>query len=350
MDYYGELLIPIVSDLPFAQRVELELGGRYSDYEDTDSTFTYKITGNWQFNDWLRLRGGYNRATRAPNLGELFLNVQEIFTIGGANFGDPCGLRSNAPYGAGGVAPDPVADRRRDRPPPLAAGQTVEGAHSAYLICQAQMGTTGATQFYGEPGGVPLGHAGCGRCSTGCCSRATRTWSPKWPTPGRRAWCSRRRRTIPGSRASTASVDWWKVDISDAIQQYSMDYAQLPLLRREPRDHVRPRRRRRRRPEPARTWHATSPAAARSPRCSSMTTRPRSRRRVSTLSINWFAQFEDIGLAAVPGGLGVNVTVGWTRLLQDEAVTAAHRRRDGLGRARWGRTCRAPTRVPTATA
>jgi iron complex outermembrane receptor protein len=76
--------------------LELELGGRYSEYEDTDSTFTWKATANWEINDYVRVRGGYNKATRAPNLGELFLNVQEFFGVGG-NFGDPCSARSNAP-------------------------------------------------------------------------------------------------------------------------------------------------------------------------------------------------------------------------------------------------------------
>ena len=79
-----------------------------SDYEHTDQEDTYKSLINWQVNDWFRFRGGFNRATRAPNLGELFLNPQEIFQVGGNNFGDPCGVRSTSPYGAGGTGPDPI--------------------------------------------------------------------------------------------------------------------------------------------------------------------------------------------------------------------------------------------------
>jgi hypothetical protein len=87
--------------------------------------------------------GGYNKATRAPNLGELFLNTQEFFGTGGA-FGDPCGARSNAPYGAGGVAPDPIpGNPATETTPQLASGQTLAGAQSAYLICQAMMTTQG---------------------------------------------------------------------------------------------------------------------------------------------------------------------------------------------------------------
>src|SRR5690606_32368680 len=87
-DYYFETLIPVLSGKTGAETLELELGVRYSDYEHTEEETTWKSLVNWQINDWVRLRGGFNRATRAPNLGELFLNPQEIFTAGG-NFGDP---------------------------------------------------------------------------------------------------------------------------------------------------------------------------------------------------------------------------------------------------------------------
>src|SRR5690606_38524531 len=121
---------------PFVQQLELELGARYSDYSETDSETTWKILGNWRINDQVRLRGGFNRATRAPNLGELFLNQQEVFT-GGGSFGDPCSPRANAPFGAGGTqyATDPVI-APTEQPPALASGQTQAGADSTFLICQ----------------------------------------------------------------------------------------------------------------------------------------------------------------------------------------------------------------------
>ena len=149
-DTYAELLIPILRDQGL-KNLELEFGGRYSNYSATDSTFTYKVALNAELNDWFRLRGGYNRATRAPNLGELFLATQEIFTVGG-NFGDPCGLRSNAPYSAAGAIdpltgepyPDPQVGAGETDDPQLAPGQTQAGADSAYLICQAMMGGPGS--------------------------------------------------------------------------------------------------------------------------------------------------------------------------------------------------------------
>ncbi|MCB2067797.1 MAG: TonB-dependent receptor [Erythrobacter sp.] len=97
-ELYGELLIPVLSDIPFIQQFNLELGGRMSDYSTTGTSYTYKILGDWQVNDWLRFRGGYNRAERAPNIGELFLAAQQTFAVNTA--GDPCSLANPLSFSA----------------------------------------------------------------------------------------------------------------------------------------------------------------------------------------------------------------------------------------------------------
>ena len=109
-DIYLETLVPLLADHKGFRRLELELGARYSKYDQggTDNATTWKALVNWEINDWFRFRGGFNRATRAPNLGELYLNQQEIFAVGGNAYGDPCGVRSIAPFGAGGSGADPV--------------------------------------------------------------------------------------------------------------------------------------------------------------------------------------------------------------------------------------------------
>ena len=63
-DYYVEGLIPIIQGKTAFQRLELEIGARYSDYEHTEAENTWKAMINWQVNDILRFRGGFNRATR----------------------------------------------------------------------------------------------------------------------------------------------------------------------------------------------------------------------------------------------------------------------------------------------
>jgi iron complex outermembrane recepter protein len=314
-DYYGELLIPVLSDLPFLKKMELELGGRYSDYEDTDSTFTYKVTGNIQFTNWLTLRGGYNRATRAPNLGELFLNEQEIFTIGGANFGDPCSGRSTAPYGAGGAAPDPIIQPATEPPPVLAAGQTPAGANSTYLICQAAMGAVGRDQFYGGPidpitgQRVPPGvnattGAGAGfnwilqEGNPNLDSEVADTWSAGFvfQSVSDKPWLS----------GFQATIDWWKVDISDAIQQYSIDYANYRCYGTNIVSNA-----------------ADALAQANSVACKNVGRNALTggqltskiaydnQATISTsgidIAVNWFSRFDDMGLDSVPGGLGFNM-------------------------------------------
>jgi len=219
-DYYGELLVPIISDVPFLKRVELELGGRQSDYEDTKSTFTFKINGNIEVNDWIRFRGGFNRATRAPNLGELFLNRQEIFTIGGANFGEPCSLFSNAPYGAGGAAPNPIPGQAQTQ---VAAGQTAAGANSAYLICREQMGATGANTYYTT---APVANPSSTAPSFNwILQEGNRDLDSEKADTWTAGFIFNSRFESPWLSGITAAVDWWKVDIKDAIQQYSVDYA-----------------------------------------------------------------------------------------------------------------------------
>lgn len=97
-EIYGELLVPVLADIPGIRQLDLELGGRISDYSTTGTSYTYKALADWQVTDWLRFRGGYNRAERAPNIGELFLSAQEVFGVNTA--GDPCSLANPLSWSA----------------------------------------------------------------------------------------------------------------------------------------------------------------------------------------------------------------------------------------------------------
>ncbi len=94
---YVELLVPLLKDLPFVQNLNLELGARHSDYNTTGVSYTYKALADWKILDWLRVRGGYNRAERAPNIAELYLSAEQTFAFGG---GDVCALTFTDSYGA----------------------------------------------------------------------------------------------------------------------------------------------------------------------------------------------------------------------------------------------------------
>ena len=96
-EVYGELLIPVLRDT-FIQALNLEVGGRISDYNTTGTSYTYKVVGDLEVNDWLRFRGGYNRAERAPNIAELYLAKQQTF--GFNTIGDLCSRANPGPYSA----------------------------------------------------------------------------------------------------------------------------------------------------------------------------------------------------------------------------------------------------------
>jgi outer membrane receptor protein involved in Fe transport len=72
MDQFVETIVPIVEGAPFAKSLSAELGFRYSDYSTSGNTNSYKYGLNWEPTDELRVRGMFQRAVRAANVGELF--------------------------------------------------------------------------------------------------------------------------------------------------------------------------------------------------------------------------------------------------------------------------------------
>lgn len=99
---FAEVLIPLVRDLPGAEEVNISLGYRDSDYSTVGRVESYKGDVDWTVVDGVRFRGAYQRAVRAPSVGELYaiptLGFPSIgqATSGGAPAfgGDPCDVRS----------------------------------------------------------------------------------------------------------------------------------------------------------------------------------------------------------------------------------------------------------------
>ena len=154
------------------------------------------------------------------------MNQQEIFT-GGGNFGDPCSVRANAPYGAGGtdLATDPVIGPTEGAPV-VAAGQTKAGANSTYLICQALMGGAGSLankNFYFNGADVTAQGAGGGfawvlqQGNPTLKSETADTWT--LGAVVKSPWDNRWLKGLSGS------FDYYNVEIKDAIMLYSLDYA-----------------------------------------------------------------------------------------------------------------------------
>ncbi|NCF15226.1 MAG: TonB-dependent receptor, partial [Gammaproteobacteria bacterium] len=84
--FYGEVYLPILSGVTGADLLDLELAYRTSDYSTSGEVESYKVSGSWAPVESFRIRGGYNRAVRAPSIGELFSPQGENFP--GAT--DPC--------------------------------------------------------------------------------------------------------------------------------------------------------------------------------------------------------------------------------------------------------------------
>jgi outer membrane receptor protein involved in Fe transport len=106
-ELYGELLVPIVKDLPFVKNFEVNLGYRFSDYSTVGAVQAYRADGDWTVVEGLRVRGGYQRAVRAPNISELYSPEGQNFpaigpaAAGKVGTGDPCDIRTGYRTGAG---------------------------------------------------------------------------------------------------------------------------------------------------------------------------------------------------------------------------------------------------------
>jgi len=189
-EIYGELLVPLLRDVPFAKALELELGYRYSDYGSAGKVPTYKGLFSWSPVDWVRLRGGYQLANRAPNINELYLDASSSAVTLIPN--DPCRSDTTATWGNNPANPNRAA---------------------AQALCEAIIGNT-TSDFSANPNGY-LGGRGDGvmlQITSG--NEALQSEEGKTWTVGA---VFRSPFAHPLLAGSTLSVDWYSVKINDAI-------------------------------------------------------------------------------------------------------------------------------------
>ena len=103
-EVYGEVLVPVLADLPAIQELTINAGIRYSDYSTEGGVTTWKATADWQVVDWLKIRGGYQYANRAPNIAELF--QPGTYSTVTWSVSDPCANTTIADYGNIASNPD----------------------------------------------------------------------------------------------------------------------------------------------------------------------------------------------------------------------------------------------------
>ena len=93
-EYFAEVRVPIIADVPVFENVTLNGGFRSSDY-DLDgvgrvSTYFYGV--DWRLHESVKLRAQFQRAIRAPNIGDLYGGLQLNFQT----LTDPCSDRGAA--------------------------------------------------------------------------------------------------------------------------------------------------------------------------------------------------------------------------------------------------------------
>jgi outer membrane receptor protein involved in Fe transport len=83
---FVEIVAPIVEDRPGLHYLGLEGAARYADYSTVGGVWSFKAGATYAPTADIRFRGVFARATRAPNIGELFSSISQTFPA----VNDPC--------------------------------------------------------------------------------------------------------------------------------------------------------------------------------------------------------------------------------------------------------------------
>ncbi|MBI2380117.1 MAG: TonB-dependent receptor [Gammaproteobacteria bacterium] len=90
-EVYAEFIVPLLSDLPLVDSLELSVASRYSDYNNFGSTTNSKAGVTWRLNSEFMVRGTWSEGFRAPSISELFGGAGDNFP----ELSDPCSTTFN---------------------------------------------------------------------------------------------------------------------------------------------------------------------------------------------------------------------------------------------------------------
>ncbi|MFL6762356.1 MAG: TonB-dependent receptor plug domain-containing protein [Sphingomicrobium sp.] len=102
----AQIDVPLLADRSFAQELAVGAAARISHYNTVGSVTSFEADARWRPIRELLFRGSYQRAVRAPNIGELdspATGVQLVIGTPPSSIGDPCDIRSTARTGANGA-------------------------------------------------------------------------------------------------------------------------------------------------------------------------------------------------------------------------------------------------------
>ncbi|EGG29137.1 TonB-dependent receptor [Aequoribacter fuscus] len=83
---YLEALIPLLSEIPLVEALNLEMAYRQDDYSTTGTVDATKLGLNWMINDQFRFRAVWAESVRAPSIDDLFAGQAQTYT----SISDPC--------------------------------------------------------------------------------------------------------------------------------------------------------------------------------------------------------------------------------------------------------------------
>lgn len=169
---FGEILVPLLTGRPFAESLSIEGAVRVSNYSTIGSETTYKVGADWAPTEDVRFRSVQSRAVRAPNVGELFSPQQAGFVF----LNDACDITqlnsgpnpTNRQANCAMLVPDGFASRSQD-----ASTRVLQGGNPGLSAETADTITLGVV------------------------------FTPRW---------------LSGLQLS---IDYWDVEISDAISSFS---------------------------------------------------------------------------------------------------------------------------------
>lgn len=95
-ELYGEALVPLLSDAPFAESLSATFGFRWSDYSTFGSTSNWKLGLEWRPMGDVLVRGTVAEVFRAPTISDLFQGD----SASSDSFSDPCNGWRGAPAGS----------------------------------------------------------------------------------------------------------------------------------------------------------------------------------------------------------------------------------------------------------
>lgn len=94
IEAFGEVRVPLLADVAFAKNLAINTAFRYSDYDlkQVGGVWTYQGGLDWEITSDIGFGGQFQRAIRAPNIGEAF-GGNRTFPVAAT---DPCALASAA--------------------------------------------------------------------------------------------------------------------------------------------------------------------------------------------------------------------------------------------------------------